>query len=461
MKSGSELLDRLMKDIVSEKASSYVSVLHQQHDNFDSSTELDHNDVNASQPVYQDHQRTTAFSLARFIPLLSERLYVVNPYTRTFLVSWISVLNSIPDLDLIMSLPDFIDGLMRFLADSHQDVRVATTRLLDSFLEEIKKHVQVQETSTHPLANLDSACMEAAEDERPILETDPIPPEFDTYVDFPRLIIVLLEHLSSTEEAIQLSALRWFHEFFAICPTSLLQFIPRLLNVVLPAISHESTALRRAAREVNEKLLELIRAFMTGRLEKTAAAADRSDAPEDLDFTSAVKSATYQLYGYKFSCELISRSNAHEETRTAALSWLMEMHKMTSNRSNSTSPDEPLLKTKVTTEILPALLRTLSDSSENVVKKDLELLAQISKNDDYFNHLMIDLLTLFSSDRALLESRGSLIVRQLSLSLNGERIFRTLAENLEREADTEFAQSMVLQLNQVLLTSFVHPSYLR
>lgn len=89
-------------------------------------------------------------------------------------------------------------------------------------------------------------------------------------------------------------------------------------------------------------------------------------------------------------------------------------------------------------EILPALLKTLSDTSEAVVKKDLELLAQISKNDDYFNQLMVNLLTLFSSDRKLLEQRGSLIIRQLSLNLNAERIYKTLAENLEKETDLEF-----------------------
>lgn len=90
-------------------------------------------------------------------------------------------------------------------------------------------------------------------------------------------------------------------------------------------------------------------------------------------------------------------------------------------------------------EILPALLKTLSDTSEAVVKKDLELLALISRNDVYFNQLMVNLLTLFSSDRKLLEQRGALIIRQLSLNLNAERIYRTLAENLEKESDIDFA----------------------
>lgn len=125
------------------------------------------------------------------------------------------------------------------------------------------------------------------------------------------------------------------------------------------------------------------------------------------------------------------RLDDHEETRVSALGWLMELVRLTSKKSK----DDLGLRA----EILPALLKTLSDTSEAVVKKDLELLAQISKNDDYFNQLMVHLLTLFSSDRKLLEQRGSLIIRQLSINLNAERIYRTLAENLEKETDLEFA----------------------
>jgi vacuole morphology and inheritance protein 14 len=53
-----------------------------------------------------------AFSLAHFIPLLSDRIYVVSPFTRSYLVSWITVLDSVPELELISFLPEFLDGLL-------------------------------------------------------------------------------------------------------------------------------------------------------------------------------------------------------------------------------------------------------------------------------------------------------------------------------------------------------------
>jgi hypothetical protein len=53
-----------------------------------------------------------AFSLAKFVPLLSERIYVISPFTRSHLISWINILDSIPDLELVSYLPEFLDGLL-------------------------------------------------------------------------------------------------------------------------------------------------------------------------------------------------------------------------------------------------------------------------------------------------------------------------------------------------------------
>ena len=46
-----------------------------------------------------------------------------------------------------------------------------------------------------------------------------------------------------------------------------------------------------------------------------------------------------------------------------------------------------------------------------------------------------------------------MIIRQLCLNLNTERIYRTFAEILEKEEDLEFASVMVQKLNMILITS--------
>lgn len=75
-----------------------------------------------------------------------------------------------------------------------------------------------------------------------------------------------------------------------------------------------------------------------------------------------------------------------------------------------------------------------------VIKHDLQLIAQISSTSEesYFKAFMINLLELFSTDRRLLELRGSLIIRQLCLNLSTERIYRTFAEIIEKEEVENF-----------------------
>jgi len=52
-----------------------------------------------------------------------------------------------------------------------------------------------------------------------------------------------------------------------------------------------------------------------------------------------------------------------------------------------------------------------------------------------------------------MNSSGSVIIRQLSLLLNGESIYRALALILQKEEDVEFASLMVQTLNLIFLTS--------
>lgn len=138
MKNGAELLDRLVKDIVSESASTYVSVLQSPEEAVSSPYTSKDSDKSSSIDL------PTAFSLARFIPLLQERIYVINPFTRTFLVSWVTLLDTIPDLELVHYLPAFLGGLFKFLSDPNRDVHVVTQGTLERFLIEIKKIARIK-----------------------------------------------------------------------------------------------------------------------------------------------------------------------------------------------------------------------------------------------------------------------------------------------------------------------------
>ena len=500
VKNGAELLDRLVKDIVSESASSYVSVL-------DVNEKID-NDAN-SNPSSTD--LPMAFSLAKFIPLLEERIHVLNPFTRTFLVSWLTLLDTIPDLELVYYLPAFLGGLFKFLGDPNRDVYVATQGLLERFLNEIKKIAKIKrgiaeskrsrlgrvkraespaesgtaaDTASEDNAIADSESGTAQDEIDDVADGDWIPGQ-DVTVDHAKILDILLKFVDVSssretspsfrleglskqkEEEIGIVALRWIDSFFDVSSEDILQFVPRLLSQVLPALSAQSDQVRTTAGRVNRSLMDYIMTLQ-GEPDETSMPApskipqrrqsksppdassavdvstelqdpsSRSSAvpspipPMDLDYAAAVNSLTLQFL------------NEHEETRVAALSWLIMLHRK--------APKKVLAFNDGT---FPALLKTLSDPAENVVTRDLQLLSQISKNseDGYFASFMIALLQLFSTDRKLLEIRGNLIIRQLCINLQPERIYRTLAEIIEKDEDIEFASIMVQNLNNNLITA--------
>jgi vacuole morphology and inheritance protein 14 len=287
-----------------------------------------------------------------------------------------------------------------------------------------------------------------------------------------------------------LESLRWIVEFLDICPEEVLPFAPKILAHLLPAMASGVEPIRQAAARVNTSLMDYVvslsddglrsetpttgpsriptsivkdttnndnrrdsstntRGSVSGPKEqqekresevqtppppynKTPTPTSPPQPQVDLDYAAAVNSLTLLFL------------NDHEATRVAALTWLLMLHKK--------APRKVLA---INDGTFPALLKTLSDPAEAVVTRDLQLLSQISRNsgDDYFTSFMENLLQLFSTDRKLLETRGNLIIRQLCVSLSPERIYRTLADCIEKEEDVEFASIMVQNLNNNLITA--------
>lgn len=96
------------------------------------------------------------------MPLLRERIYTRNTFTRQFLISWLSVLHSVPHLDLLSFLPDILDGLFTILEDPTMEIKKMCESLLGEFLRSIIENPR--------------------------------------HVDFPSMINILIHHSQSTDE---------------------------------------------------------------------------------------------------------------------------------------------------------------------------------------------------------------------------------------------------------------------
>lgn len=506
---GAELLDRLIKDIVSDQAATYVSTLAGPPPGNDAASE-----TSISGP--------TAFSLDRFVPLLEERVTTRNAKTRGFLVSWLGTLDSIPEIELITYLPNFLDGLLNFLRDEHTEVRTATFNILAEFLREVRDIAEVQaerdaerakrkerkakrqsaeaekeasspaassptpqdETATSKSAtpaDTDASTAEAStpdsqgEDKSPSSEDaneddedyasdegaglGSWMPGQGVLVRHSEIVEILIQRMLDTDvdQSVQAVCLRWLGEFLHFAQPTILAFVPRLAPIVLSALSHPIPSLRQLAEALNDDLYRVIQELPTPVQQPTSpeersteqpsapqghtAQADKANKiPHLIERVSKMPTPVSQSepeaevpneepadpldFQATVTALAILLGAEEEESRLAALHWLSMLHQKAPNRILSLEDGT-----------FPALLKTLSDASEDVIRSDLQLLAQISSlgDEEYFNNFMVNLVRLFSTDRSLLDQRGRLIVGQLCTSLNADIIFRTFAKILEDE----------------------------
>ncbi|KOM45978.1 hypothetical protein LR48_Vigan06g128400 [Vigna angularis] len=190
VQSAAHLLDRLVKDIVTEsdqfRCTSYICAVC-----------------------------FSARLIEEFIPLLRERMNVLNPYVRQFLVGWITVLDSVPDIDMLGFLPDFLDGLFNMLSDSSHEIRQQADSALSEFLQEIKNSPSV---------------------------------------DYGRMAEILVQRAGSPDEFTRLTAITWINEFVKLGGDQLVPYYADILGAILPCISDKEEKIRVVARETNEEL---------------------------------------------------------------------------------------------------------------------------------------------------------------------------------------------------------------
>ncbi|XP_028310710.1 protein VAC14 homolog [Gouania willdenowi] len=445
VKSGSELLDRLLKDIVTE---------------------------------------SHTFDLVAFVPLLRERIYSNNQYARQFIISWIHVLESVPNINLLDYLPEILDGLFQILGDNSKEIRRTCEVVLGEFLKEIKKS--------------------------------------PSSVKFAEMANILVIHCQVADEAkltndlIQLTAMTWMREFITLAGRVVLPYSSGILTAVLPCLSYDDRKknTKEAASACNHSLMKLVspeddedeeEKSQSGTLSKgEGLPKTESDSNEMLNasqesvglsnisfFTPACADRPQVTLDLDGIVQVLDR-HLHDTstgmmTRIAVLKWLYHLYIKT-----------PRKMFRHTDSLFPMLLKTLSDESDEVILKDLEVLAEIASSpagqteqispcdnvdgklelkipassnpgpgskavdssspstpsmNSYFYKFMINLLKRFSLERKLLESRGAFIIRQLCLLLHAENIFHSMADILLKEEDLKFASTMVQTLNTILLTS--------
>src|SRR3546814_15264568 len=68
-----------------------------------------------------------------------------------FLVEWICLLDSIPEVELLEWLPHFLDGLVKMLSDRAEDIRQSVDTCIAEFLQEIRRTEQTWKVTADSL----------------------------------------------------------------------------------------------------------------------------------------------------------------------------------------------------------------------------------------------------------------------------------------------------------------------
>ncbi|KAG6460747.1 hypothetical protein O3G_MSEX012197 [Manduca sexta] len=245
VKHAAELLDRLLKDIVTESAS---------------------------------------FELSSFVPMLRERMYTRNAFARQLVVSWVSVLDAVPDIHLLPHLPDLLDPLFKMLDDPNPEIRRMCDVQLNEFLRSIKK--------------------------------DP------SNVDFQGMINILILHAQSPEELLQLTAITWIKEFVELAGASMLPYASGILCAVLPCLAYSDEprkSIRETAATVNFQLTKLVVSDSSPQTtplpsQEGEAGGEAGEVTKRLNLDAVVGILTQMLH----------HSSVH--TKVAALDWILHLY---------------------------------------------------------------------------------------------------------------------------------------
>lgn len=235
VRSGAEVLDRLLKDIVIASGS---------------------------------------FDVSQLMVLIRERIYCQNSSNRRFVVSWLSAMLTAPEISILEYIPEVLDGVFQMLSDSQPGLRDATEAVLGQFLERIRSvdekdnielgtmvnvlilHVcnvssierkialfwldqflQMRSIQLLPylsgyltaiLPYLDDSDLKAKDINESLLELY----AEDTEVELGAVIEVLLKHEKYTKRETRVAVLKWLKHIHTKAPNKLYPFMDRIFPVL-------------------------------------------------------------------------------------------------------------------------------------------------------------------------------------------------------------------------------------
>ncbi|KAF0976750.1 hypothetical protein FDP41_004045 [Naegleria fowleri] len=162
------------------------------------------------------------FNVDQFIPELSKRINTNDPFVRQFLLSWIVILDSVPDIDLLEYLPHFLSGIFDMLSDPNREIINQAKTTLEEFLSEIEY-------------------------------------SFDS-IDCGPLIKILITHCENVPGSTLAKqiAIFWIYKFLQFDKRKVLPYHAQIIGAILQHISSNEIDLRNASTNANNEIMRII-----------------------------------------------------------------------------------------------------------------------------------------------------------------------------------------------------------
>ncbi|XP_078482952.1 protein VAC14 homolog [Ciona intestinalis] len=386
VRNGSDLLDRLLKDIVTE---------------------------------------TPTFDVTAFVSLLRERMYTKKQFTRRFLVQWLKCVMSIPEVDILVFLPELLDPLLLILGDPSKEIRNMCQSTLGEFQTMIQKSPDK--------------------------------------VDFNNMANIIITHSQSEDLLIQERSLNWLVHFISLAGSVVLKYLSGILGAILPTLAHEDVLhknIRETAKRANVSLMKLI----TPALDK-----EQTDQTPNtnLPLTEIVDVFTEHLdFDSTYTKSAVIRWITHLLIKIpySIFDHVEKIFTEVMKRLSDPADDVVLLTLECMAEMASSVAGTPIDSQVFVGTR-LKLNTSLHTSNTplvlnvYFTKFISRLLRYFKNDQDLLEKRSSFIIRQLCALLHAENVFRALSSSLtfseeqQELEDPRFCSHAIKKLNTILMTS--------
>ncbi|XP_046911255.1 protein VAC14 homolog [Dermatophagoides farinae] len=358
-----------------------------------------------------------SFNIRSFVDIIRERIYAIASNTRKLILSWISFLDSLPYIDLLVFIEDILDGLLKIACDPNVDIRRTSENILEEFFVKIQKNPKS--------------------------------------VEFKQLIKIILIHVQTESQLVQNISLKWLDQFIMLGnKNDILYNSAHILAVILPCLSYpngenegydndnfqkKNTDL---AKSINENLINLV------------TNSKSYDTTKKIDIENLDKDQNDEQF--KISKILIVLLNELElgsktspQTKMAILEWIYQIYDHLNIEIDEYLEDK----------LVNILLTTLCDSTDNVILLDLKVFCKIifkysneENEKENYRKLIKPLVDLFHKNLNILRDRGSFIICRLCENLDAQQVYITFS-NILLEYDHKYICSMVYILNTILLTS--------